>query len=238
MVTHGHPAPVSSTELIGCPPPALAAVAELGEELEPWALDAHKAGVRLFGDVGWDPTGVWSPTRLDNLQYFHAFMPNQHEAMAFTGQRQPLGGALLPGGQGAGRRRHPRRPGGHGRGLRNGRRGVGAVAAGVRLRSHRCGRLFRCGLHRGLPGRAGRWATGCGSPTSAPPWPSRRSAARWPHPAGGTSPTGGSGPTPGRNGRAVSGFGATASWRTSSVMSRRKRSGGRRRPSRTFVATR
>ena len=60
MVTHGHPAPVTSTELIGCPPPALAAVAELGEELEPWALDAHTSGVRLFGDVGWDPTGAWS----------------------------------------------------------------------------------------------------------------------------------------------------------------------------------
>ena len=89
MVTHGHPAPVTSSELVGCPPPALAAVAELGEELEPWALDAYKAGVRLFGDVGWDPTGVWSPARLDNLQYFHAFMPNQHEAMAFTGHDNP-----------------------------------------------------------------------------------------------------------------------------------------------------
>ena len=89
MVTHGHPAPVSSTELVGCPPPALAAVAELGEELEPWALEAHKNGVRLFGDVGWDPTGVWSSARLDNLQHFHAFMPNQHEAMAFTGRDDP-----------------------------------------------------------------------------------------------------------------------------------------------------
>jgi sugar/nucleoside kinase (ribokinase family) len=89
MVTHGHPAPVTSTELVGCPPPALAAVAELGEEVEQWALDAHKNGVRLFGDVGWDPTGAWSSTRLDNLQYFHAFMPNQHEAMNFTGRDDP-----------------------------------------------------------------------------------------------------------------------------------------------------
>ena len=89
MVTHGHPAPVTSTELVGCPPPALAAVAELGEELEPWAVDAHKNGVRLFGDVGWDPTGAWSSTRLDNLKYFHAFMPNQHEAMNFTGRDDP-----------------------------------------------------------------------------------------------------------------------------------------------------
>ena len=89
MVTHGHPAPVTSTQLIGCPPPALAAVAELGEELEPWTLDARKAGTRLFGDVGWDHTGTWAPARLDNLQYFHAFMPNQREAMAFTGRDDP-----------------------------------------------------------------------------------------------------------------------------------------------------
>ncbi|MET3809548.1 carbohydrate kinase family protein [Arthrobacter sp. UYEF3] len=89
MVTHGHPAPVTSTELIGHPPPALAAVAELHEELAPWALDAHRAGVPLFGDVGWDPTGTWAPARLDSLRYFHAFMPNQHEAMAFTGKDNP-----------------------------------------------------------------------------------------------------------------------------------------------------
>jgi sugar/nucleoside kinase (ribokinase family) len=91
MVTHGHPAPVTSSELIGCPPPALAAVAALGEELEPWAVAAHRAGVRLFGDVGWDPTGGWAQARLENLQYYHAFMPNQHEAMAFTGKDNPWG---------------------------------------------------------------------------------------------------------------------------------------------------
>ncbi|MEO5779613.1 MAG: carbohydrate kinase family protein [Arthrobacter oryzae] len=89
MITHGHPAPVTATELIGTPPPALAAVAGLDEEIEPWAVDAHKAGVRLFGDVGWDPTGAWAPARLENLKYFHAFMPNQREAMAFTGRDDP-----------------------------------------------------------------------------------------------------------------------------------------------------
>jgi sugar/nucleoside kinase (ribokinase family) len=89
MVTHGHPAPVTLSELIGTPPPALAAVADLGEELEPWVLEACKAGVKLFGDVGWDPSGRWAARRLDNLEYFHAFMPNQREAMAFTGKDDP-----------------------------------------------------------------------------------------------------------------------------------------------------
>lgn len=89
MVTHGHAAPVTSSELIGTPPPALAGIAEVGVEVEPWAKAAHQAGVKLFGDVGWDPTGEWAPVRLENLQYFHAFLPNQREAMAFTGKDDP-----------------------------------------------------------------------------------------------------------------------------------------------------
>ncbi|MDP9903380.1 MULTISPECIES: carbohydrate kinase family protein [Arthrobacter] len=89
MVTHGHPSPMSASELIGDPPKALAAVADLGEEPEPWMLAARKAGVKLFGDAGWDPTGAWSSKRLDQLSNFHAFMPNQREAMAFTGKDNP-----------------------------------------------------------------------------------------------------------------------------------------------------
>ena len=49
MVTHGHPAPISSSELIGDPPRALAGIAEVGVEVEPWAVAAHQAGVKLFG---------------------------------------------------------------------------------------------------------------------------------------------------------------------------------------------
>lgn len=89
MVTHGHPAPVTASELIGDPPSALAAVADLGEEMEPWMLAAKDAGVKLFGDVGWDPSGQWSAKRLQQLEHFHAFMPNQLEAMAFTGKDNP-----------------------------------------------------------------------------------------------------------------------------------------------------
>src|SRR5215218_3251636 len=44
MVTHGHPAPVSLSELVGTPPRALAAVADLTEELEPWVLAAWEGG--------------------------------------------------------------------------------------------------------------------------------------------------------------------------------------------------
>jgi sugar/nucleoside kinase (ribokinase family) len=89
MVTHGHPAPISSSELMGKPPRALAAVADLGEELEPWMLAARESGTKLFGVVGWDPTGEWSERRLDLLENFHAFLPNAPEAMAFTGKADP-----------------------------------------------------------------------------------------------------------------------------------------------------
>jgi sugar/nucleoside kinase (ribokinase family) len=89
LVTHGHAAPVTSSELIGDPPAALAGIAEVGLEVEPWAKAAYQSGVKLFGDVGWDPSGVWAPVRLENLQYFHAFLPNQREAMAFTGKDDP-----------------------------------------------------------------------------------------------------------------------------------------------------
>ncbi len=89
MVTHGHPAPISSSELMGKPPKALAAVADLGEELEPWMLAAKDSGTKLFGVVGWDPTGEWSERRLDLLENFHAFLPNAPEAMAFTGKADP-----------------------------------------------------------------------------------------------------------------------------------------------------
>jgi sugar/nucleoside kinase (ribokinase family) len=89
MVTHGHPAPISASQLIGQPPRALAAVADLEEEMEPWMLAAMKSGTKLFGVVGWDPTGKWSERRLDQLENFSAFLPNAPEAMAFTGKSDP-----------------------------------------------------------------------------------------------------------------------------------------------------
>lgn len=90
MVTHGHPSPVSATDLLGDPPPrARAAVVSVEPQLEPWALAAQANGTKLFGDVGWDPTGQWSGNALDTLQYFHAFVPNDVEAMAYTRTDDP-----------------------------------------------------------------------------------------------------------------------------------------------------
>lgn len=89
MVTHGHPSPLSASELIMNPPPARAAIVGLEPELEPWALQARAHGTQLFGDVGWDPTGEWPVRTLENLQNYHAFLPNADEAMAFTRTEDP-----------------------------------------------------------------------------------------------------------------------------------------------------
>ncbi|MBN6053771.1 carbohydrate kinase family protein [Nonomuraea sp. RK-328] len=98
MVTHGHPAPMSASEMIGKPPRSRAVIVTLSAE-EPlgappgaacnWAELAQRDGSLIFADVGWDPSGAWSPSLLDQLSVCHAFMPNAVEAMAYTGTDNP-----------------------------------------------------------------------------------------------------------------------------------------------------
>lgn len=96
MVTHGHPAPLSASEMIGAPPRSRAVIVTLsaeeplgGEEPCSWAELAQRNGAQLFADVGWDPSGTWSPGLLEQLSVCHAFMPNAVEAMAYTGTDTP-----------------------------------------------------------------------------------------------------------------------------------------------------
>jgi len=87
MITHGHPAPITTDELIGVPPPSRAVVTELtplDRSDRPWWALAADAGSLVFADVGWDPSGTWDPATLDGLTSCHAFTPNQVEAMAYT----------------------------------------------------------------------------------------------------------------------------------------------------------
>lgn len=99
MVTHGHPAPMPASDMIGKPPRSRAVIVSLSAE-EPlgpggaaeacgWAELARRQGSMIFADVGWDPSGAWSPALLDQLAYCHAFMPNAVEAMAYTGTDSP-----------------------------------------------------------------------------------------------------------------------------------------------------
>ena len=92
MVTHGHHAPESATAMIGTPPRARALLLDLradeplgaGHEDREWADTARKDGALVFADVGWDHTGRWPSSVVDQLEYCHAFVPNAVEAMAYT----------------------------------------------------------------------------------------------------------------------------------------------------------
>lgn len=91
MVTHGHSAPLSASELLGHPPSCRAVIVDLGHsdalgdaDLPSWADLARHDGALVFADAGWDPSGDWAPRLLDQLERCHAFMPNAREAMAYT----------------------------------------------------------------------------------------------------------------------------------------------------------
>ena len=92
MITHGHDAPEDATTMLGSTPRARSVLIDLdgqrpfgeGHPERAWVEQAHAAGSLLFADVGWDPTGAWSPTVLDQLSWCHAFLPNAVEAMAYT----------------------------------------------------------------------------------------------------------------------------------------------------------
>jgi sugar/nucleoside kinase (ribokinase family) len=89
MVTHAHPAPVPSDEMIGPLPGARIAYAHLDVERQEWVERAADSGMLLFADTGWDPGEQWSPAVLDQLDRFHAFLPNSVEAMAYTHTDDP-----------------------------------------------------------------------------------------------------------------------------------------------------
>lgn len=93
MVTHGHPPPVELAELIGDPPPARAVMTELGPDApridtdESWVQRSRARGALVFADVGWDGSGQWPATVLDQLAHCDGFLPNAAEAMAYTRTR-------------------------------------------------------------------------------------------------------------------------------------------------------
>lgn len=98
MVSHGHPAPVDSTTLIGDPPPTRAVAVDLehvvdrsaGEVRWPaWVSTARERGALVFADLGWDPSGTWPAEMLEALAACDVFLPNAGEAMAYTRTDSP-----------------------------------------------------------------------------------------------------------------------------------------------------
>jgi sugar/nucleoside kinase (ribokinase family) len=91
LVTHGTPPPVTADELIGLPPVSRAAMVHIGPWEQDWLARAQAQGSLVFADVGWDPSGAWSPEVLRQLSSCHAFLPNAMEAMHYTGASTPAG---------------------------------------------------------------------------------------------------------------------------------------------------
>jgi sugar/nucleoside kinase (ribokinase family) len=89
LLTHMHPSPEPMDGLMAAMPQARIGFAHLDQEPREWFSAAARAGMLLFADTGWDTDEKWSPAVLDQLEYFHAFLPNSIEAMAYTRTDDP-----------------------------------------------------------------------------------------------------------------------------------------------------
>jgi sugar/nucleoside kinase (ribokinase family) len=89
LLTHTHPSPVPPAELLTALPQARIGFAHLDHEEHDWFAAAAAAGMLLFADTGWDGEEKWPPALLDQLDCFHAFLPNSVEAMAYTRTDDP-----------------------------------------------------------------------------------------------------------------------------------------------------
>jgi sugar/nucleoside kinase (ribokinase family) len=89
LLTHMHPAPVPDSEMLSAVPKARIGFAHLDAEPREWFEKARRDGMLLFADTGWDSREKWPPSLLDQLENFHAFLPNSVEAMAYTHTDDP-----------------------------------------------------------------------------------------------------------------------------------------------------
>lgn len=90
MVTHEHPPPIPTEELLGDVPLTHLAFADLGVERASWIDPMIANGTRIFADVGWDATERWDRDELrERLMGCRAFVPNAAEAMAYTQTTSP-----------------------------------------------------------------------------------------------------------------------------------------------------
>jgi sugar/nucleoside kinase (ribokinase family) len=85
MLTHQHLVPAN--DIPDSVPSARAGFAHLDVEPRDWHASAAASGMLLFADTGWDEK--WSSSVLDQLENFHAFLPNSTEAMAYTHTDDP-----------------------------------------------------------------------------------------------------------------------------------------------------
>jgi sugar/nucleoside kinase (ribokinase family) len=92
MISHGVLDPVPVHELVPSVPAAAMSFLSLstGAEVPDWVRLQRAAGGLVFADVGWDERFGWSPDALAaGLAEVDVFVPNEAEAMAYTGARTP-----------------------------------------------------------------------------------------------------------------------------------------------------
>jgi sugar/nucleoside kinase (ribokinase family) len=87
MITYHEPPPA---RLATATPRAKASLIQLGNDPVPgWVAALRAQGTTIFADIGWDPSGAWSPEVLDALDIVDVFMPNAVEAMSYTRTYDP-----------------------------------------------------------------------------------------------------------------------------------------------------
>lgn len=85
LITHGSPPPLSPDDLIATPPLSRAAVAHLGPSPQAWIGKAVAQDTLVFAAAGWEEASLHRSAILAQLPGCHAFLPNDREAMAYTG---------------------------------------------------------------------------------------------------------------------------------------------------------
>ncbi len=84
LVTYERPQPVSVPSSLDAERPAARAFFACLSSHPHEIARAHRAGMLVFADVGWDESERWVPGDLDTLRHVDAFLPNCDEATAYT----------------------------------------------------------------------------------------------------------------------------------------------------------
>lgn len=99
MITYSEPPPLDPAKLVTSVPPVRACFSHIGSPPPQWVREARASGAIVFADVGWDPSGAWSPSVLDRLGAVDVFVPNAIEAMSYTRTSSPEAALAALGGR-------------------------------------------------------------------------------------------------------------------------------------------
>lgn len=89
LVTYSEPPPFDPDQMVTAVPPASTCFSWVTRPAPEWVTQLRASGATVFADVGWDPSGTWSPAVLDRLAAVDVFMPNAIEAMSYTRTSSP-----------------------------------------------------------------------------------------------------------------------------------------------------